>query len=330
MLVALPQPLETAIESALRDLPSSKWMQAARTVSERYRAERDGSERSLVQDAGSVLGYAALILPAAYAQLSGAMQAVRARIPHWQPPSMLDLGSGPGTALWAAIEQWPSLQTLTAWEREPAFIDLGRRLAAASGKRPLTSARWECVILGKKLPDRLPAYDLVVFGHVLNELPEETRREVVTFAWDHCSGVLLIVEPGTSAAFPVVKSMREYLLALGAQTLAPCAHNAACPLTGDWCHFPQRLSRPQFQRRAKGGSAGWEESKFSYAAMAHFPPDHPVWGRLLHQPDVQKGYVDLTISSRDGIVRPRIARRDHDQYRQAASYKWGDALEEPL
>lgn len=330
MFVSLPEQLENAIESALRELPTSQWMKAARTVSERYRAKRDGTEQPLARGASEALGYAALILPAAYAQLSGAIKSIKTQAPNWQPTTMLDIGSGPGTALWAALEQWPSLQTLTAWEREPAFIKLGQRLALSSDKRPLSQTQWERVVIGRKLPDSLPTYDLIVFGHVLNELPATTRREIVSLAWKHCSGVLLIVEPGTSTAFPVVRAMREFLLAQGAQTLAPCAHNCACPLTDDWCHFPQRLNRPRFQRRAKEASAGWEESKFCYAAMARFSPNHPTWGRLIHQPHKQKGMVELTISSKDGLIRPRIPRRAYDLYRQISSYEWGDTLDTPI
>jgi ribosomal protein RSM22 (predicted rRNA methylase) len=243
---------------------------------------------------------------------------------------MLDIGSGPGTALWAAVEQWPSLQSLTAWERENAFIALGERLAARSGNPALSAARWEQVTLGGTLPQRTDNYDLVVLGHVLNELDDSLRREVVQLAWDRCAGLLLIVEPGTSAAFPVVRAAREQLLALGAKTLAPCAHDEPCPLKGDWCHFPQKVHRPAFQRRAKEGTAGWEESKFSYAAMARFPPESPIWGRLIHQPHVGKVGVELTVSSRRGIIKPRSPRRDRARFREWSDLRWGNALVEEI
>ena len=242
---------------------------------------------------------------------------------------MLDIGSGPGTALWAAVEQWPSLQTLTALEREATFIHLARRLAATSGKQVLCTTQWKCVDLGNHLPAHLPMYDLVVFGHMLNELPEKMRKALIEVAWKHCSGILLIVEPGTSTAFPIVKSMREHLLSLGALTLAPCTHNNACPLLNDWCHFPQRMKRPRFQRQAKHASASWEESKFSYAAMARFAPSHSVWGRLIHQPHLHTGFVELSISSKDGLVQSRVLKRDRAMYRESLSYKWGDVLTGP-
>jgi ribosomal protein RSM22 (predicted rRNA methylase) len=330
LLLTLPPALEKAVEAALKTVPASQWMSAAQRLSERYRAERSGApEKPLAQGTPAALGYAALILPAAYAQLHGAMAATAARIPGWEPRTLLDLGSGPGTALWAAVERWPSLQTCVAWEREPAFITLGRQLAQASPHPAVRAARWEPVALSGAVRHAAPQFDLVVLGHLVNELDEATQQAVMTFAWEHCAGVLLLVEPGTSAAFAGVRRLREHLLALGAHTLAPCAHDAPCPLQNDWCHFPQRLQRPAFQRRAKEAAAGWEESKFSYAAMARFPPGAPIWGRLIHQPQADKGGVTLIVSSREGIVQPRIPKRDRARYRAADALRWGDALLAP-
>ena len=328
-MLALPEPLEAAIEQALKTVPASQWLSAARRLSDVYRAERTGPAAPLARGVAASLGYAALILPAAYAQLCGAMAATAARAPDWRPSTLLDLGSGPGTALWAAAAQWPSLTQMTAWEREPAFITLGRLLTRAAPHHAVAAARWEAVTLGPPFPPSTPRYDLVILGHVLNELAEPLRSAVVEAAWAHTAGVLLIVEPGTSAAFPVVRAARDQLLAQGARTLAPCAHDAPCPLTKDWCHFPQRLERPHFQRRAKEASAGWEESKFSYAALARFPPPTPIWGRLIHQPQVGKGSVELIVSSREGIVRPRILKRHRGPFRDARDLRWGDTLDAP-
>jgi ribosomal protein RSM22 (predicted rRNA methylase) len=332
-LISLPPELEAAIGAELRSVPGSQWTSAARGLSERYRAERDPREstpRPLASGRKEALGYAALVLPAAYAQLAGAMSATAQRASAFAPTTMLDLGSGPGTALWAAAEQWPSLVTMHAWERESAFIELGRKLAAGSSQQVVRQARWRQVTLGGTLPRHTPRYDLIVIGHVLNEMDVRTRTELVRSAWERCAGVLLIVEPGTSAAFLVVREARDLLLVAGAHTLAPCAHDEPCPLVNDWCHFPQRLHRPQFQRRAKEASAGWEEAKFSYAAMARFGPDSLIWGRLIHQPQVNKAGAELVVSSREGIVRPRIPRRDRPAFKSASDLKWGDVLEEPV
>ncbi|HST03148.1 MAG TPA: small ribosomal subunit Rsm22 family protein [Chloroflexia bacterium] len=341
-MLTLPPDLEAAVAAVLREMPSSQWQSAARQISQRY---RDADEARRTTEATrtqspfrgpyAAVGYAALVLPATYAQLWAAMCATALRAPNFQPTTMLDLGSGPGTALWAAVEHWPDIETADAWEREPASIDLGKRLASASEHPAVNGARWRQIALTGALPPGTPTYDLIVIGHVLNELTPDVRDALVASAWEHCTGLLLIVEPGTSSAFPIVLRAREVLLESGAHTIAPCAHDLPCPLPADlpndWCHFPQRLQRPAFQRVAKEASAGWEEAKFSYAAMSRFAPDTPIYARLIHQPHPTKIGVDLTLSARDGtITRPRIPKRDRPAYREAANLHWGEAILQAL
>jgi ribosomal protein RSM22 (predicted rRNA methylase) len=166
----------------------------------------------------------------------------------------------------------------------------------------------------------------VVLGHVLNELDAELRGLVLQAAWQRTSGVLLIVEPGTSAAFTIVRTARDRLLTEGAQTLAPCAHNLACPLIDDWCHFPQRLKRPDAQRRARGAPSEWEDSKYSYAAMARFAPEQPIWGRVIREPTFNKAYAEALISTPNGIMRRRSLKRDREAFRMVKDLVWGEAL----
>ncbi|MEO7909769.1 MAG: small ribosomal subunit Rsm22 family protein [Roseiflexaceae bacterium] len=352
--LSLPDDLHDAIARALAAVPTVRWVREAQLLSERYRAPRTAQAAPLATGEAQALGYAALILPATYAQLRGALSATAARIPGWAPATMLDLGSGPGTALWAATAQWGSLRTLAAWEREPALIALGLNLARASQTSAVRTATWERLDLrrlegatedgrratgGKaagarafEASESAPSqrFDLVVLGHVLNELDTESRQHVVAAAWQRTSGVLLIVEPGTSAAFDVVRAAREQVLGQGAHTIAPCAHDQACPLQNDWCHFPQRLKRPEFQRRAREASSEWEASKFAYAAMARFATDAPIWGRVIREPSSNKAYAEALISSADGVAHYRGLKRHRDAFRQVKQLEWGAALEQPL
>jgi ribosomal protein RSM22 (predicted rRNA methylase) len=329
----LPDDLHDAIARALAAVPPARWVREAQLLSERYRVPRTAQGAPLATGEAQALGYAALILPATYAQLRGALAATAARIPGWAPATMLDLGSGPGTALWAATAQWPSLQALAAWEREPALIALGLSLARASQAPAVRSTKWERLDL--RALERASArtseqFDVVVLGHVLNELDAESQRQVVAAAWQRTAGVLLIVEPGTSAAFEVVRAARDQLLGLGAHTIAPCAHDQACPLQNDWCHFPQRLKRPEFQRRAREAPSEWEESKFAYAALARFAPRAPIWGRVIREPSSNKAYAEATISTADGVARYRGLKRHRDAFRLVKQLEWGAALEQPL
>ena len=305
-------------------------MRAAQTLSERYRAERLDQSKPLATGRAETLGYAALILPATYAQLYGAMAATAVRIRNWTPTTLLDIGSGPGTAFWAATTIWPSLKSLVAWERESAFIALGQELARGSQTTAIRSARWERVDLRQLPPAPQQRFDLVVLGHVLNELSSELQRVVIDYAWQLTGGVLLLVEPGTSAVFPGVRAARDQLLQAGAHTIAPCAHDANCPLVDDWCHFPQRLKRPDFQRRARGAPSEWEDSKFSYMAMARFAADQPIWGRAIREATSNKAYAEIMLSTQTDVARYRALKRHREAYRQVRAIEWGDVLAAPL
>jgi ribosomal protein RSM22 (predicted rRNA methylase) len=329
--LSLPDDLHDAITQALAAVPAARWVREAQLLSERYRAPRTTQAGPLATGEAQALGYAALILPATYAQLRGALAAAAARIPGWAPATLLDLGSGPGTALWAATAQWPSLRALAAWEREPALIALGLSLARASQTQAIRTATWERLDL--RALERAHAseqFDVVVLGHVLNELDAESQRQVVEAAWQRTAGLLLIVEPGTSDAFEVVRAARDRLLGMGAQTIAPCAHNQPCPLQNDWCHFPQRLKRPAFLRRARAAASEWEESKFAYAAMARFPAHAPIWGRVIREPTSNKAYAEVTISTAAGVARYRGLKRHRDAFRLAKQQEWGAALEQRI
>lgn len=327
-MLSLPDDLHAGIERALATTSPARWIREANALSERYRAPRTAAAPPLAAGDAQVLGYLALVMPATYAQLRGAMAATAARIPHWMPTTMLDLGSGPGTALWAAAAQWPSLRSIAAWEREAAFIAAGRALAQSSSHPALRSARWERGDLrALRGTDR---YDLVVLGHVLNELDPALQQATVAAAWERTAGLLLIVEPGTMAAFAVTRAARDQLLQLRAHTIAPCAHDQPCPLQNDWCHFPKRLLRPAFQRRARGAPSQWEDSKFSYAAMARFGPDTPIWGRVISEATANKAYAEVKLSSLEGTARVRGWKRHREVFRLVRDLEWGEALAQPL
>ncbi|MGH7600736.1 MAG: small ribosomal subunit Rsm22 family protein [bacterium] len=325
-MLSLPENLEAAIREILKTLPASQWLSEAQALSRRYRGEREASPPALARGEEQALAYLAQILPATFAQLTGAMAATRVQAPNWAPVSLLDIGSGPGTALWAAMAQWPSLTHFTAWERQSAFIKVGQRLAQASEQLAQSAVTWERIDVSRQLKQASEKYDLIVIGHVLNELKSNSQQQVVTWAWEHCTGVVLLVEPGTSAAFPALKSAREQLLALGARTLAPCPHDHPCPLVDDWCHFPQRLQRPPFQRRAKAALSQWEDCKFAYAALARFAPANVPRARIIREPRITNAYAEVRLCTAGGIVQHRDGKNDREAFKRTKKLQWGDVL----
>jgi ribosomal protein RSM22 (predicted rRNA methylase) len=127
-----------------------------------------------------------------------------------------------------------------------------------------------------------------------------------------------------------VRAARDQLLLTGASTIAPCAHDRPCPLQNDWCHFPQRLNRPEFQRQARGTPSQWEDSKFSFAAMARFAAPEPIWGRVIGEPTATKAYAETLISTQSGVAHYRAFKRYREAFRRVRDLLWGGALATPL
>lgn len=300
----------------LHHYPSHEWSDAARRLSERYRAPRNGSP--LVTSALDALAYTAMLMPATYAQLTCA---IRMCMPHldgvaWQ--SILDIGSGPGTALWAAYTYMPALTMRTAVEREPHFVALAQQLC-----QPLVG---QTTFVQQDITHNpvWPAHDVVIIGHVLNELSPSQRMRVLEAAWQATNELLIIVEPGTSEFFGMIRELRQHLITHGAHIVAPCTHDATCPMTdGDWCHFGQKIARPDFQRQARAVQVGWEEAKVSFVAVSKRPV-RPSGQRIVHDPINHKGYIALPVCDLHGLHTTTVPKRDKAMHARARRMNWGD------
>ena len=318
----LTAPLPPALDQALRELSvPGGGVQAASDLSRRYRdPERSGGP--VARSPEDVLAYAETRLPATYAAVRIALGELHARST-LEPVSQLDLGAGPGTALWAAADLWPSLVRVTAVEPEPAMVRLGRELAARSASLP--KVEW----VGGALPQAVPAgpFDLVTLGYVLSELDGAALADTIDRAWAAASHALVIVEPGTPAGYRRVLAARDRLLAAGGTVVAPCPHDRGCPLAGtdDWCHFAVRLARTSAHRLAKEAQRGYEDEKFSYVVVAREPAPQAA-ARVLRHPQLRRGHVTLELCAPEGLRTETVSKRDGERYRGARKISWGEDL----
>ena len=70
-----------------------------------FHAEREPVAASSPEyDSARVAAYASSRMPACYAVLFRVFDELHLHLPHFAPQTMLDFGSGPGTAIWAARE----------------------------------------------------------------------------------------------------------------------------------------------------------------------------------------------------------------------------------
>src|SRR5215467_5324208 len=108
----LPPLLRQAIDRALQGVAVADLATAATALSQRYRQDRpeqrhDG--RLLVASRRDALAYIAVRMPATYAAVRASFDAITDARPDFAPSTMLDVGAGPATALWAAADCWPAL-----------------------------------------------------------------------------------------------------------------------------------------------------------------------------------------------------------------------------
>ena len=189
----LPVALAAAVERELDGVPLADLQRAADRLSQRYRAElRDGALH--VADELAARAYLATRLPATYAAVRASLEHAATAMPGFSPERQLDIGSGPGTAGWAAADCWPSLSEATLVEASAAMRLVGDRLMRNAPVR----IDW---LAGDITADRAPEgpADLVTLAYVLDELSEGQRDRLVDRLWAATTGMLVIVEPGTPA-----------------------------------------------------------------------------------------------------------------------------------
>ena len=315
----LPAALQAAVARELSGASRRDLAERTAATSQAYRAGRGSA--SVIKGREDALAYALARMPATYAACVAVLDEAARMAPDFAPRTLLDAGCGPGTGSWAARETWSALKDITWLDASAPFLELAKRLAgddlvATSIRGDLTGGPFSTA-------------DLVLASYALAEVPASAQAQVVAQLWDAAEGMLAIVEPGTPAGYDRLLSARDTLIAAGAEILAPCPHQQACPLAApDWCHFSVRLPRSRDHKLAKGADAPFEDEKYAYllaarpgvAAAARTP-------RVLARPKVGKPGIDLKLCTEAGELERRfVARRDKPAHAVARRLDWGDAL----
>jgi ribosomal protein RSM22 (predicted rRNA methylase) len=355
----LPPALQDAIARFAEEIAPKELAARAAALSERYRS--GGASHVAIADERDVAAYLTTRLPATYAAMAAALDAVKQRALRFAPMHLLDVGAGPGTASWAATEIWPELPYVVMLDRNPHLLAAARTLTHSSPHPSLTTAQFISADLAKDFPppERVEGplataelsraraspseadgakeggwgslggtYDLVLAGYTFAELPAHTRDRALSNLWAACCGVLVIVEPGTPAGFATILACRTALLALGARVVAPCPAGYPCPIVApDWCHFAERLPRSRAHMRAKGAIVPFEDEKFSYVAVAREAIElAALEARIVAPPQASKPGIRLRLCADAKLADRVVLKRDKPAFKAVTRKKWGDAL----
>ena len=307
----LPERIREFVERHVAGVSASALERATAALSDHYRGAEATATAPLAPEE-KLAAYLATRLPATFAAASAVLAEVHRRLEGIRVSSILDLGAGTGAATLAAREIFPDLADCTLVEADTEF--------AAAGRELTPDARW---IEGDSAQVAMPTHDLVVASYVFGEIL--TPMSAIERAWQAARVAFILIEPGTTRGFTLVRQVRDRLLKQGAGMVAPCPGGGACPMVApDWCHFAQRVERTSLHRRMKKGALGYEDEKFSYVALARaFAGRAP--GRVIRRPAPHSGWVELTVCRNEGIRTERVSRKQGAAYRAARKAAWGDS-----
>lgn len=242
----------------VRDLPAfcAQVAEDVARLTGRYNHERGSLTGRLFERAPMRAAYLAQWFPLNLARVVTILDEARTTLQRvWGagPVRVLDLGSGPGSGALGAVAALPDTALeLVCVDQAPQLLDDARALATALAPDiKLHIARGSL----PRLPEQVTLhgrYQLVLLGNLLNELPNQRERvnllhAVLTRTLDPLRGVVLVTEPATQEAARALATVRDELLSRTI-TVAPCLHDAPCPLLArrgrDWCYTERAWHPP--------------------------------------------------------------------------------------
>ncbi len=332
--INLPTSLLAAVSRLLGDTNSRDVLTSARKLHGRYMDTDRTTDRPIVKSGSDVLAYLSLRYPATYAQIASALEKIKERLPEWKPETVLDLGCGPGTGLFASHEVFPSITTATEVDREDAFLTIGETLARETNL-PM-NVSWKKQTVAQWIADAgSPRYDLIIVANVINELPAPAVHDLLSKLAALSGGIVLLLEPGTPHGFKMIQSAAEKITKYR-PLVAPYINGKLVQSHDFWIHFPQRFIRPEFQRAVRSdmrdsnlAASDWEETKYSFVAFGDVTPAMHPHAVAVGAPEIYHGYLTVRLLTESGIETVKVMKRHKEQYRFAKNLSWGDTVAAP-
>ncbi|XP_021469443.2 methyltransferase-like protein 17, mitochondrial isoform X2 [Oncorhynchus mykiss] len=280
-------------------------------------------------------------LAGGYAAVKRVLNEIKKRDPSFSPHSLLDFGSGLGTAVWASHSFWgDTLKEMVCVDNSGAMNTIADRLLRGSSEKD------EPVIKQVYFRQFLPVspkvqFDLVVGAFSLSELASQKEREdAILTLWRKTSSYLVLVENGTKEGHQILMDARDILLKKQERTahdprrpsvFAPCPHESPCPklfqLPVVPCNFSQAYSPLPFP-----GVPDRLTERFSYLVLSRTDwagGEGLDWARLTAPVLRRPRHVHCQVCCSSGEIKRVVVtahRHGRDVYRCARSSDWGDQL----
>lgn len=238
--------------------------------------------------------------------------------------SLLDIGTGTGAVLWAAMNSPLQLSHITALDYDPHILTLAKKLTQYEQEPFWDNVTWLQQDLNHTI--NVAPHDVVTLSYALIEQPDIIP--ILDSIWPLFNKILILIEPGTTKGFSNILKARDYYINKGAFIIAPCSHMEKCPIkAGNWCHFNERIERSKWQQTLKNASLGYEDEAYSYLIVAKSPSS--ISGlRIISSPTKKSGHIILDLCAPHNIKSEIVTRSQKNKYKLAKKKKWGDSWED--
>lgn len=314
----IPEELKDSINRLLSENKFSDVIENAQTISNRYR-KNDGKGKRLLTNESEAVSYAISRMPATYIAVYSAFKQILANY-NKKITSLLDVGAGTGAGTWA-VNEIKNMSQITCLEREKSMSNIGKQLMKNT---VLDNVQWKSYdVLQDEIAEKA---DIVLTSYMINELPEQERKNAVLKLWQATNKLMVVIEPGTPEGFKNILKIRNLIKEQGGYIVAPCCCNGECPIKeNDWCAFYARVARSSIHRQAKGGNLGYEDEKFSYIAFSKTPVE--ITGRrILRHPQINSGFVKVKLCTADGIQEKTYSKKDGEIYKKIKKLDAGEKI----
>ncbi|MFA4974528.1 MAG: small ribosomal subunit Rsm22 family protein, partial [bacterium] len=262
--------------------------------------------------------------------------------------SVLDIGSGPGTASIAAsvffsMKQPDARIRIAAIDRIRPALEKAHELFKKIAP-PHHSFESATLDITKQTLQKVLAkqrFDVIIAANVLNELSEDQAFKISTeLARDFLkeNGSFIIIDPALRETARPLMKLRDSLVDGGvARVTAPCLHQKQCPMLAanerDWCHFYINWEPPEFlielDRLSGMDHTHLKMSYLIFKPANHESPvmSHGLW-RVVSSPLVSKGKRELVLCGKSGELL-KVVRLDKNTSQTNADFdaaKRGDVV----
>ncbi|XP_070196743.1 ribosome assembly protein METTL17, mitochondrial-like [Littorina saxatilis] len=309
--------------------------------------ERDDVLRTLRQkvyhwqpvayDAYKSLLYLTAHLAHNYSVLLQCFTEISKREPAFQPRSVYNLGSGLGSAIWAANSVWGS----RVFEYYCVDTSQDMNTVARLLLQDADSQKQMCFpgVAFRQFPPSPfnNQFEMVVSAYTLLENPgqRQQRLEMVDDLWRMTTDFLVLVENGTTAGFSVINEARDHILKVSNTTdderlkgyiFAPCPHDDVCPKFAEMNQpcFSQVHYKPLPQNHTRPSKCN---ARYSYLIMRKGARKGVPWPRVIQDTMKASRHTHCHLCCPDRKIRHMIftaSKHGQDVYKCSRHTSWGD------